>query len=580
MNHATVAIETYPGDAPRLAADRRLFALLWLFALALLFYRLGGPGLFEPDEGRNAEKAREILVLKDWVIPHENFVPVLDKPVFFYWLIAAAYGWFGVSEWVSRLPSAAAAAGCLALVYRFACKQWGFAAAVWSVTVLATSLEFFILARVVIFDMTLTFFVTAALFCFYEALHGPAAPRRLSLLSMYACLGAGTLVKGPIAVLIPAMVGVSYLLATKQWAKLGSLRLPLGAAIVLAIALPWYLAAEFRSPGYLRYFFWEENVARFLTPEFDRSRPWYFFVGVLAVGFSPWVFWLPLAGPSLRRQPRDDAGLFLLSWAGAPFVFFSLSSAKLPHYILPIFPALALLTGKAAAEAAREGRERRWIFHLPWIFQAVTVAYLIAGWFVPEILPVYFRHGMDRLICWFAGWAAALAALYFLFLRSTGLPAAKRPLRVWGCYAASAGLCLIVGVQIMAVVSTTRSAKPVAAEAARWLESGRQPVLYDTYLAGLSYYLRRERPVWIVTHERKTRTILGNFYALEERARPTTRYGDALLDFDEFKKIWEESARPLLVIVKEKNLQRMRQQLGPGGEVRGRVDEYVLLTRR
>ena len=145
----------------------------------ILFYRLGGPALFEPDEGRNAEKAREILVLNDWITPHENFNAVLDKPIFFYWLIALSYKIFGVSEWAARLPSALAAFGCIVMVYFFVRRWWGEWEARWSVLVLVTSAGFFVFSRLVIFDMTLTAFIMLALCAFYHAAHGLRIPGEL-----------------------------------------------------------------------------------------------------------------------------------------------------------------------------------------------------------------------------------------------------------------------------------------------------------------------------------------------------------------------------------------------------------------
>ncbi|HWH77470.1 MAG TPA: glycosyltransferase family 39 protein, partial [Candidatus Binatus sp.] len=167
--------------------DRWLPWLLFAAAIFVLLYQLGAAALFEPDEGRNAEKAREILVLNDWITPHENFYPVLDKPIFFYWLIAFAYKLLGVSEWAARLPSALAALGCLSLVYWFTREHWGLRQALWSGLILLTSAEFFILARVVIFDMSLTFFLTLALIAFYEAAHtNNIHRRRFFCLLLYA----------------------------------------------------------------------------------------------------------------------------------------------------------------------------------------------------------------------------------------------------------------------------------------------------------------------------------------------------------------------------------------------------------
>src|SRR5262247_3509192 len=119
--------------------DRWLPSILFAAATFILFYQLGTAALFERDEGRNAEKAREILLLRDWVTPHENFLPVLDKPMSFYWLVAFAYKIFGISEWSARLPTALFALGCLLLVYRFTRQWWGSWEAMWSVLILLTS---------------------------------------------------------------------------------------------------------------------------------------------------------------------------------------------------------------------------------------------------------------------------------------------------------------------------------------------------------------------------------------------------------------------------------------------------------
>jgi 4-amino-4-deoxy-L-arabinose transferase-like glycosyltransferase len=201
--------------------DRRLFWLLLSVCLLSLFYQVGTAGLFEPDEGRNAEKAREVLLLNDWVTPHENFFPVLDKPMFFYWLIAIFYKAFGLSEWAARLPSALAAFGCFALVYRFARIHWGPWEALWSGLILISAMEFFILSRVVIFDMSLTFCIALALYSFYQAAHADEpVRRRIYCLLMYGAFAAGTLIKGLVGLLIPGLIIFFYLSLTKKWSVL------------------------------------------------------------------------------------------------------------------------------------------------------------------------------------------------------------------------------------------------------------------------------------------------------------------------------------------------------------------------
>jgi 4-amino-4-deoxy-L-arabinose transferase-like glycosyltransferase len=170
-------------DFSKLAApfeDRR--RVLCAVALALLgffvlFHKLGDAALFEPDEGRNAEVAREILLLQDWVTPHYDFIPYLDKPMPFYWLVAFSYKLFGVSQGSARLPSVLAAVGCLLLVANLARTPAG-NGRLWSGLFLLTSPEFFIFARTTIFDMCLTFFITLALWAFYRGERADGKSRR------------------------------------------------------------------------------------------------------------------------------------------------------------------------------------------------------------------------------------------------------------------------------------------------------------------------------------------------------------------------------------------------------------------
>ena len=265
--------------------------LIWLMlavCLTALFWQLGTAALFEPDEGRNAEKAREILLLNDWVTPHEDFFPVLDKPMFFYWLIAISYKAFGINEWAARLASVLAALGCFVLVSRFTRIRWGPWEALWSGLILISGVEFFILSRVVIFDMSLTFCITLALYSFFEAAHtDETMRRRIYCALMYVGLAAGTLIKGLVGLLIPGLVIFFYLLIANRWSILRSVYLIPGALLFLALVAPWYLLAEARNPGFLRYYLWDEHFGRFATGSFDRKQPWYFFLVVLAVGFLP-----------------------------------------------------------------------------------------------------------------------------------------------------------------------------------------------------------------------------------------------------------------------------------------------------
>ena len=562
--------------------ERWLPWILAAGAIFVLFYQLGGAALFEPDEGRNAEKAREILLLSDWVTPHLNFHPVLDKPIFFYWLIALAYKFFGISEWAARLPSALAALGSVALVYFFARAQWGKAQALWSGLILLTSVEFFLLARIVIFDMPLTFFLTLALCAFYQASHSDDVNRRRMLcLLMYGALGAATLIKGLIGVVVPGMVIFCYLLLTKQWLVLRRLYLVPGAFIFLAIVLPWYLEVGARHEGYLRYYFWDEHFGRFASDEFDRTQPWYYFILVGLVGFFPWTLLWPLVTSGFRRRACDDKTLFLLLWAGVPLIFFSASKSKLPHYILPIFPALAILTASRLIYLFHQSRQRaRAGLSLTWLAYGAMVLFFLIGHWQPAILPkalVTGVTGMSRYL-WIYGVLVLVLPLLLSFrIISRHLRSQSRR------YLAQAIiliLFLVFTTQLMIAASSARSARALSDKAQPLITLETQVVFYDTYLAGLGFYLRSEKPIWVITNNKMKRTFLGNYYALGRRAEPETRWGKALFDFDEFADQWRSTKQPLLILAKERNQTELEKRVGAATKKLASIGDYSLLTKQ
>lgn len=564
-------------------ADYGMPMVIWMFCLFFLFQNLGGPGLFEPDEGRNAEKAREILLLNDWVTPHENFLPVLDKPIFFFWLIAFSYKLFGLSEWAARLPSALAALGCLAVVYGFARRYWGLTVALWTILILVTCTEFFILSRVVIFDMTLNFLMALALCSFYIAARTEETrERRNRCLLMYGAMAAGSLIKGPVALVIPAMIVFFYLVISREWRIWRRMHVGWGALLFVLLVAPPYLWMETRNPGYLEYFFWDENFGRFLSSkEFDRANPWYYFLGILFVGALPWSFLLPSVVKDHWRRPLESKNLFLVLWVLVPLIFFSASKAKLPHYILPIFAPLSILIARSVmVRSADSSAGWKWLLFTPWLVQLVVVSHLILGTAWPAVLPRYIRAGVGELT-----WTLWVTSLLLSVIYAAYFYAAAR-----GYWRGQRALCLAHGLgalfflilmgQMMVATSAERSAKLVAEKAARWIDGNAQVVFFDTYLTGTLFYLRADRPVWIVTHANKKKTVFGNYYVVEKRDRPETPWGKALYTFDEFREIWRESRRPMIVIVKNKNIPRMKHRSDAVGTELGRVDEYVLLTNQ
>jgi 4-amino-4-deoxy-L-arabinose transferase-like glycosyltransferase len=329
------------------------YQLLLLIAVAacIFFVGLGSLPLTEPDEGRNADVAREMLVLHDWITPHYDTLPYLDKPAVFFWLVAGSMRLFGISEWAARLPSALAALGTLLLIWMLARRMFGEGAALAAGLVFVTAPLVMFFARVVVFDMTLTFLVTLTLAAFWLAQTAEGkrqGPQHL----MFAAAGAATITKGPVGFLIPLLAILLYAAVQRSFADLKKIAWAPGIAIFLAVSLPWFVAVSIRNPDFPRYAFWNESIVRFTTSRAHRSGGVFYYIPVFLAGFLPWSFTLTFAalnrlkGWRRLRERNHAAQAFLLSWAVTVFVFFSLSQSKLPAYFLPAIPALAVLMGK------------------------------------------------------------------------------------------------------------------------------------------------------------------------------------------------------------------------------------------
>jgi 4-amino-4-deoxy-L-arabinose transferase-like glycosyltransferase len=547
-----------------------------------LFSNLGGAALFEPDEGRNAEVAREILLLKDWITPHYDFIPRLDKPIVFFDLVALSYKLFGVSEWSARLPSVLAALACLFLTYRFARSVFGSWAALWSALILLTSIEFFALSRVVILDMLLTCFLTAALYCFFLGQRGLGrGQRKIKFFLMYAAMGAATLIKGPIGFLLPTTVIFLYLFIEKRWMLLRHMELPFGVPLFIIIAASWYVLAELRNPGYLRHFLWEENVMRFTTKQFQRGGPWYYFLGILTTGFFPWSALLPTALAESWKHSLKRQYLFLILWIVAPLAFFSLSSSKLPHYILPIYPALAIIVGTTIANALTDssGKANRVLWLPAGAFFLLSFVLTLAGLW-PQFFPF-------RLQPYIQGSFSPTPILLLLGLGMTTILALLSIRKnLWAehefLYAATAisfALFVLFAAPIVRTVSSIRSSKQLAEKAVPFIRAEDQVVLYEGYLPSLPFYLSIHRPIWMVWSGNKSK-VLGSDYVAKKRPEPFAGYGQVLFTYEEFAELWRTSKDRFVVFLDNGAVDRFELLIGSPPKILLEVGETVLVENK
>jgi hypothetical protein len=329
-----------------------------VFGLFGVFFGIQRLPLLDPDEGRNAEVAREMLEARDWIVPRFQGLPYLDKPALYFDTVALSYVLFGQSEASSRLPSAVFAAGVAIATFSLGTRLLGRWKALAGTAVLVTAPLFVGFARVVIFDMPLTFFVLLAVFFSEEGRRGHSWGFPLCWVST----GLAVLVKGPIGLLLPILGTVALALGQGRPYRLRKYFHPLHIVLFFAVALPWVLAVEARNPGFLRYVFFVETFERLTRPTFHRTGSPFYYVPVLLLGFFPWSIAALASAPRWLRhargllRPSPERGLIFA--AAAIVLFFSLSSSKLGGYVLPAFPLFALFLGAEAVHSV--GRRWAW----------------------------------------------------------------------------------------------------------------------------------------------------------------------------------------------------------------------------
>lgn len=318
-----------------------IYALLWF---GTLNYR----HLIPSDEGRYAEIAREMLVTGDWVTPRYNGYKYFEKPPLQIWATATAFHVFGIGDWQARLWTALT--GFLTIVFvgftgaRIYKPRAGWLAAI----ALASSPMWVIGGHVNSLDMGLSAFLVAALCSLLLAQTADkSSGTRHWMWACWAFMALATLSKGLIGIVIPGMVFAVYAITAWDWSIFKRLHIISGTVLFLAITAPWFVLVAGRNPEFLEFFFIHEHLQRFTQTAHSRTGPIYYFIPLLLIGFLPWVAQIPGAIKQAwdERNRQFSSGWLLVCWFTVIFGFFSISQSKLPGYIIPIFPALALLVG-------------------------------------------------------------------------------------------------------------------------------------------------------------------------------------------------------------------------------------------
>lgn len=511
--------------------------LLISFSYLFFFYNVGSYSLKEPDEGRYAEIPREMVEQGDYIVPHLNYVRYFEKPPLLYWVTAASYRTFGMSEWSFRFPNALAALLCVLVTYLFASRRFGQDAGLLSSFMLMTSIGFLAMARIVTIDMLFAFLLSAALFCFYEYY---TDGRRRFLNLFFSALALAVLAKGPVAIVLMAATILIFLFLEKRLSFLKKIARPEALLLFTAIAAPWFIWMCVKEREFFQFFFIDQHILRFLTTKHKRSGPVYFFILVLFGGLFPWSIFLPRA---IARFWKTKEMRLLLIWSAVVFVFFSISGSKLIPYILPIFPALAVvLGGLFRADWESKGR-----------LKAESVIYLV---FFACLALAGFAFGTGRINGTIdssftqedlKGFSTGLAALSsVLFIALVAKPA--HAFRLYFFLLSAFSLFLAVGIMLHTpMIDRVDTTKSLAQTIGEVKKENRVVLNFGSFDETLPFYLRQR--IYLVDE-------VGE---LEMGAKyPDAR--DYFLNHDQFARMFR-SDKPVFVVFKEKRFAQVKNSV-------------------
>lgn len=534
MMHARPASD----GRPRNLATAGLWILLWVLALAALSAGTGSVALKEPDEGRNAEVAREMLARGDFVVPQLNGLPYLDKPVLFFAAAAASIAAFGPTEFAARFPALLLSLATVLLVIAFGRMRLGARDALLAGLMVATSPLVIAFAHIVIFDAVMMFWVGLSCVAFHLGFEREGRP--------WPVLGWGAaalavLTKGPVGLVLPLLVGVAEALACGY--RMRRLFHPGGVLLFVLLVGPWFFAVTARHPEFPHYAFVRETFERVATGRMNRTGGLHYIPAFLIGGSLPWSVllfagWRQLARFWKERKGSARTEVFLLLWILVPVVFFMLSQSKRPGYILVSVPAVALLATRVLREAPQLAR------HVLWTAAgaaAVLGATLILGaGFIAGRVRGEALAGTIEASAPLAGAAllvAAAAALAGLRFRLLGVAAA-----------ALAPIVLVLGLApVLEATGESRSARAAAAAIRAAGLADAEIVTIGNYPPSLSYYLRR--PVLVATDDGTA--VRSNY--VEEYVRELARQpGSPLRPADWWQAQLADCPQPTVFVVDER----------------------------
>jgi 4-amino-4-deoxy-L-arabinose transferase-like glycosyltransferase len=477
---------------------------LFIIPLFLYIFLLSVIPLIEPDEARYSDIPSLMNRTGDYITPHLNHVVYLEKPPLCFWATALLFKIFGENEFSSRLFAALCAWGCILLVYRMGTFFHDEKTGLYSAGVLSTFLYFYVLGKMNILDIPLTFFVSLATWAGYRYFTGDCQ-RKGWLHLLYVSSALGFLTKGLIGVLLPFAIMVLWLSISKNWRDVLRLLSPVGMILFLLISCPWIILVQKANKDFLWFFFIREHLLRYTTELHHRSHTFLLYVPVVILGTLPWSAFLLKA---LRESADKKTPLFkavernfLLIWILFIFIFFSISSSKLVPYIAPVFLPIAVILGhlfrlyEDRNISLEKGLGRRLLYDLPIILQSLMfITALISPPFIK-----YLRLGNDWGNIHFEnGWQLILLPILLQVMIIFLPPLVKQR---WGkgwfltIHMLSALFFLSVLFPVAHFLTSHKSAYPVSKAIRAYLPPNQELFQYRLNLYGVDFYNKIRTPI-------------------------------------------------------------------------------------
>jgi 4-amino-4-deoxy-L-arabinose transferase-like glycosyltransferase len=555
--------------------DRISTKRIWWLVIAVTliwFANLEYRKLIKPDEGRYAEIPREMLVSGDWTTPRLNDLKYFEKPPLQYWATATAYTVFGEHQWTSRLWTALTGFAGIMLVWFAGLRLFGREAANYAAILLGSSMLYVLMAHINTLDMGVTFFLTLGI---VSLLLGQSETdkrkQRNWMMLAWASLALAVLSKGLMGLVLPGAALFIYMVVQRDFSVLKRMHWLHGLAVFLLVTAPWFYLVMKANPEFFQKFFIYEHYTRFTTKDLGRYQPWYYFIPILLAGMLPWTVLMfdtlfrTAFGSGLGRDSRlpgtFNAARFLLIWAVFIYLFFTVSGSKLPSYLLPMFPALALLMGKQLAVM----NARR----LFWLIAPILPLMLLALGFAPFTARLADTPLQVQGYSAYAYWLVAAALIWTLgviaalvLLRRPHVVKAPKPVAVL-VLALSSLLAAQLGTSGYNTIAKERSAFFIADAIRPYVKAGEPFYSVATYEQTLPFYLKRTFTLVAYQDEMA-------FGIMQEPQR-------WIPDIASFAKVWQ--AQPAALAIMPVNIYQQLKQLDFAMKIIYEDPQYIVVSK-